>query len=255
MSEDKNQVDVWNPLRAHTSARIGLGRIGVSMPTAEVLRFSLAHARAKDAVHAPLDADKLISQLHEEDYLATSVASKAADRASYLLRPDLGRELDEKYVAPLREMVDATKAVDVAVVLADGLSAIAVERHAIELLDRFRVMFKTDWSCVPIVVATQSRVALGDDVANALRAKLVIVMIGERPGLSSPDSLGIYVTFAPRKGQADSGRNCISNVRPQGLGYDEAVVKLHWLVQQSIRLQMTGVDLKDNSDVVALGKP
>jgi ethanolamine ammonia-lyase small subunit len=244
------QQNPWDELRAHTSARIALGRVGSSLPTSEVLRFGLAHAQARDAVHRPLDRAALQTQLEADGFRTLLAASEAQDRQQYLLRPDLGRRLRATCRAELERQASAP---EFAVVIADGLSSIAAERHAWPLLRLFRERFSTDWPNTPVVIAEQGRVALGDGIGQALRARLVVVMIGERPGLSSPDSLGLYVTFAPRTGRSDGERNCISNVRPDGLGYAEAAFKLDYLVRESLRLQLSGVALKDDSLLQEVG--
>jgi ethanolamine ammonia-lyase small subunit len=243
---DLIQHNPWDELRAHTSARIALGRVGSSLPTAEVLRFGLAHAQARDAVHRPLDTVQLAGELRAEGFNALCVNSQASDRQIYLLRPDLGRQLAPDDRVQLQQWATAP---ELAVVIADGLSAVATQRHALPLLMAFRASWDADWNNVPIVVVRQGRVAVGDEIGAALRARLIIVLIGERPGLSSPDSLGIYVTFAPRMGCRDNERNCISNVRPEGLSYAAAAHKLEFLVRQALRLQLSGVELKDDSDL------
>jgi ethanolamine ammonia-lyase small subunit len=226
--------DPWAALRAHTPARIALGRAGASLPTREVLGFGLAHARARDAVHHALDVEKLLQEL--KDHRPVSVRSAAPDRATYLTRPDLGRKLDSELSG------DA----EVVVAIEDGLSAVAVQTHAVPLLDELKKLSER-WHNVPIVVATQGRVALGDEIGERMKAKLVVVLIGERPGLSSPDSLGAYLTHAPRVGRTDAERNCISNIRPQGLGYAEAARRLDWLASAALARGLTGVGLKDES--------
>lgn len=243
---DLIQRNPWDELRAHTSARIALGRVGCSLPTAEVLRFGLAHAQARDAVHRPLDFAELERQLRDEGFRALKVRSDAEDRQTYLLRPDRGRHLHED----CRQQLERERpAPELAIVLADGLSSVAVQRHALPLLLALRERFACDWADTPVVLAEQGRVAIGDGIAEALRARLVIVMIGERPGLTSPDSLGLYLTYAPRVGCLDSQRNCISNVRPEGLPYDLAAHKLDYLARQALRLQLSGVQLKDDSNL------
>jgi ethanolamine ammonia-lyase small subunit len=245
--------DPWGDLRVHTQARVALGRAGVSLPTDEVLRFGYAHALARDAVHLPLDAALLCQQLQAQGWPTLPVHSAAADRATYLLRPDLGRRLSEESAAMLSEHANAAGC-DIQLVVADGLSSLAASRHALPLIALIRAAAPPAWRFGPIVVAQQARVALGDPIGEQLRARLVVVLIGERPGLSSPDSLGLYLTWAPRSGRSDAERNCISNVRPEGLGYEQAARKLLWLCGQALRLQLTGVQLKDRSDVLELGQ-
>jgi ethanolamine ammonia-lyase small subunit len=211
-----------------------LGRAGHSLPTDELLRFDLDCARARDAVHEELDAGWL-ARPH------ITVTSAAADRRTYLLRPDLGRKLSTESAAHL-EHGDY----DAAIVIADGLSARAIHHHAAALLDAvLPPLTEEGWRLAPLVVARQGRVAIGDDIAYRLGARLVVVLIGERPGLTSPDSLGIYLTWDPRPGRTDAERNCISNVRPEGLPYDVAAHKLLFLMRESLRRRISGVGLKD----------
>jgi ethanolamine ammonia-lyase small subunit len=243
--------DPWAGLRAHTPARVALGRSGVSLPTDEVLRFGLAHAAARDAVHLPLDVDALREALQREGWPTLHAHSAAPDRATYLLRPDLGRRLDERSAADLSAQAQGVGC-DLLFVVGDGLSSMAVARHAPPLLAAVRPLLPAGWRVGPVVVAEQARVALGDPIGEALRARLVVVLIGERPGLSSPDSLGLYLTWSPRRGRQDAERNCISNVRPEGLPVDAAARKLVWLCAEAARLQLSGVALKDLSDQVAL---
>ncbi len=243
-------ADPWAELRRHTPARIALGRAGASLPTAEVLGFGLAHAQARDAVQTPLDVPRLLAALAASHWPALALASRAPDRPTYLLRPDLGRQLDP---ADLPLLTGAARGpCDVALVLADGLSALAVQAHAVPLLDALRGLLDPAWRIAPVCVVRQGRVAIGDDIGAALRARVVAVLIGERPGLSSPDSLGVYVTYAPRVGRSDAERNCISNVRPAGLPLADGARKLAWHLREALRLQLTGVGLKDESDIAAL---
>lgn len=239
----------WTQLRRYTPARIALGRAGPAVPTREVLAFGLAHANARDAVHHPLDADALEAELHAAGHAPVRVHSAASDRATYLTRPDLGRKLDEDSA---RSLASRAGSPEIAVAIEDGLSAIAVQKHAAPLLCELRAIAPSRWSGTPVVVALQGRVALGDEIGERLGARLVVVMIGERPGLSSPDSLGLYITHAPRVGRTDAERNCISNVRPEGLGYTAAAAKADWLVAEALRRELTGVALKDGSDSVRL---
>jgi ethanolamine ammonia-lyase small subunit len=245
------QHNPWDELRAHTSARIALGRVGCSLPTREVLKFGLAHAQARDAVHRPLDFSEFKHQLKGEGFRTLQVHSNAEDRQTYLLRPDYGRHLHDDCRAHLLHELAAP---ELAIVVADGLSSIAVQRHALPLLLAFRQRFDTDWANTPVVLAEQGRVAIGDGIAVALRARLVIVLIGERPGLTSPDSLGLYLTYQPRVGCMDSQRNCISNVRPEGLPYALAAHKLDYLARAALRLQLSGVALKDDSNLQAVAQ-
>ena len=233
--------DPWQALRRRTAARIGLGRIGASLPTAELLRFGLAHAQARDAVHGALDADALGAELQAHGYAVLQAKSMAPDRETYLLRPDLGRRID----GDSRTLLEQAPRADVALVIADGLSAQAAQRHAAPVALLLRDLLG-GWPA-PVVIAQQGRVALGDDIGAALGARLAIVMLGERPGLSSPDSLGLYLTWKPRRGLTDAARNCISNVRPQGLAYDTAAQRLLWLLDAASTRQLSGVNLKDET--------
>ncbi|MCE1172406.1 MAG: ethanolamine ammonia-lyase subunit EutC [Azovibrio sp.] len=247
--------DNWDQLRRHTRARIALGRAGVSLPTREVLNFSLAHAQARDAVHLPLDTTALAGELAHQGFHPLQVHSAAPDRAAYLRRPDWGRRLDEAGRATLLAARPVGESPALVILVADGLSALAVSRHAPPLLAALGAHLP-DLAAAPLVIARQGRVALGDEVGELLGARLVVVLIGERPGLSSPDSLGIYLTWAPRVGCNDAGRNCISNVRPEGLSYAQAAWKLAYLINGARRLGCTGVRLKDDSDTpAALASP
>jgi ethanolamine ammonia-lyase small subunit len=235
--------DVWTRLRRYTPARIGLGRVGGSVPTQALLDFELAHARARDAVHARFDASALAGELRRVGFgEAIIVASQARDRMEYLLRPDLGRVLDAESLERLRK-----SRCDLALVIADGLSAVAPARHAVPLLRKLWMVLGSTWTNVTAVVANHARVALGDEIGELLGAEAVVVLIGERPGLTSPDSLGVYLTWAPRVGRTDAERNCISNVRPEGLPYPEAAQRLAYLLNEARRLQLSGIVLKDDS--------
>jgi len=243
--------DPWQTLRRFTPARIALGRSGASLPTAEILRFGLAHAQARDAVHLALDVAALDAVLRPRHGESVVVHSLAPDRATYLLRPDLGRRLDEASADRLARTAAARRdGWDLAFVIADGLSALAVQHHAPALLDVLVPRLPADCTVAPPVIAVQGRVALGDEIGELLGARLVAILIGERPGLSSPDSLGVYLTWAPKRGRHDAERNCVSNVRPEGLGYDAGAMKLAWLMKEARHLQLTGVGLKDRSDLL-----
>jgi ethanolamine ammonia-lyase small subunit len=252
MSRDRPVVaDPWTELRKLTPARIALGRTGASLPTEEVLRFGLAHALARDAVHQPLEVEKLDADLRAHGFESVRVHSMARDRHMYLLRPDLGRRLWPESAGSLRA-VDARER-DLCLVAADGLSSAAVQRHAAPLLAAFRAEAGARWTAAPVVIAEQARVALGDEIGEIVKARVVAVLIGERPGLSSPDSLGVYLTYEPRVGRNDGERNCISNVRPEGLGYAEAARRMAWLIGEAFRLRLTGVKLEDGSDRLIAG--
>jgi ethanolamine ammonia-lyase small subunit len=222
----------------YTMARVGIGRAGNSLPTRELLDFQLAHARARDAVHFALDAELIRRELESAGWDATRVHSAARDRSEYLRRPDLGRRLNADSRAKLERLRGEF---DVVFVIADGLSALAVHRHAVELLGclRERIEGKT----APLVIAEQGRVALSDDIGDALNAKLAVMLIGERPGLSSPDSLGAYLTWSPRPGRTDAERNCISNIRPEGMSTGAAAGLLVMLMNAARTRQISGVTL------------
>lgn len=239
-----NGVRRWRDLRAFTDARVGLGRAGNALPTAAHLDFQEAHAVARDAVFSALDVPVLMEALPS----SVAVRSQAPDRRTYLLRPDLGRRLAD--AAPLAPHASDW---DIAFVIADGLCATGVQRHAPEVLARVAPRLRDSGLRVaPVVIATQARVALGDPIGAALGARAVAVLIGERPGLSALDSMGIYLTWTPRPGRTDAERNCISNVRPRGLSYDDAAAKLLWLVGAMRVLGATGVALKDEMPEAAI---
>jgi ethanolamine ammonia-lyase small subunit len=249
---DSIEKNPWNALRQFTNARIALGRAGNSLPTAPLLAFNLSHAQARDAVHHPLDVKALHDRLRAQRFSTLDVHSAAPDREHYLRRPDLGRRLRDESREALKQ--HAASAPEVVFVIADGLSAFAASKQAVPLLEAVMPRL-TDWTVGPVVVARQARVALGDEIGELLGAKLVVMLIGERPGLSSPDSLGIYLTYAPKVGCNDAQRNCISNVRPEGLDYPLAAHKLHYLLTHARRLGLTGVGLKDDSDALLSDTP
>ena len=243
--------DPWTELTGLTGARIALGRAGPALPTREVLALALAHAQARDAVHAAFDVGAVARGLEALGHTTVQVASAAPDRATYLRRPDLGRKLS----AASRQILERTEArgTDLVLVVADGLSSAAVHAHAVPLIEALQpYLDRAGWSLGPVVIATQARVALGDEIGERLGAGMVALLVGERPGLSSPDSLGVYLTCAPRVGRTDAERNCISNIRPEGLSYEEAAFKLAWHIAEARRLGLTGVGLKDESDLVTL---
>ena len=247
----------WQQLRQFTLARIALGRTGVSLPTQPQLAFQLAHAQARDAVHLALDVPQLIEQLEAAGIAGANdclpLDSAASDRLEYLQRPDLGRRLNhasrERLNALLQQPQPQPQRVfDIAFVIADGLSALAIARHATPLLVRvMHHIAAENYSFAPLAIVRQARVAIGDEVAELLGARLVVLLIGERPGLSSSDSLGVYLTWMPRVGLTDASRNCVSNVRLAGLSYDAAAFKVHYLILEMRDRQLSGVLLKDES--------
>jgi ethanolamine ammonia-lyase small subunit len=276
------ELDPFARLRNSTPARIGLGRCGHGLPTAALLDFQLAHARARDAVHEKLDPEALKAALGARETI--TVHSQAPDRQTYLQRPDLGRQLLEADVTRLTTIghaaaqdagsqransaqdaggqrtnsdrrgkgTDCPSPYELAFVIADGLSAPAVHTHAAPLLQTLLPKLP-DWHLAPIVIACQARVALGDEIGSLLGATLVVVLIGERPGLSAPDSLGAYLTWHPRQGRQDSERNCISNIRPPtGLSCEQAASRIAWLLSAARRQKLTGVALKDASAIPTL---
>ncbi len=241
-------TDLWDLLRQNTSARIGLGRVGDSLPTTRVLEFAAAHAAARDAVHHPLDVDSLVGAIEPLGLGTPSVvASRAADRSEYLRRPDLGRQ-------PTQDFSIVAHEADIGIVLADGLSPTALTAHAAGIVGAIKDVLTPQYSIAPPVIATQARVALGDHIGAAQKVGTLIVVIGERPGLSVADSVGIYLTHLPRPGRADSERNCISNIHPPGgQSYIGAARVVAALVEGARALGRSGVDLKDTSR--ALGPP
>jgi ethanolamine ammonia-lyase small subunit len=259
------RADAWQKLRDLTPARIALGRAGASVPTAELLDFQLAHARARDAVHAPFDARALAAEISRLGVSTLCLASAAPDRETFLRRPDLGRRLD----GPSRETLAAAAAAlstcegesavdappsaagarfDVVIIVSDGLSALAAQRQAAPLLSAWLPLLRAERRTVaPIVIVERGRVALEDEIGQVLGARVAVILIGERPGLGSPDSLGAYLVFGPRAGLTDAHRNCLSNIRPQGLPPDAAALRLHYLFRESLSRKISGVTLKDES--------
>ena len=228
-----HRSEIWKRLKRLTPARIGLGRAGSALPTAEVLRFGVAHAEARDAVQARLDVETLQANLVGLGLTSIIVESQATDRATYLQRPDLGRRLSARSAAALVAL-PKEPLVDLAIVIADGLSARAIEAHAVKFVAALKPWIAAArWSLGPLVLATQARVALGDEAGALLAARAVMILIGERPGLSSPDSLGAYLTLSPKTARTDAERNCISNIRSAGLGYDHAAFKAAWIATAS----------------------
>jgi ethanolamine ammonia-lyase small subunit len=237
-------------LRHLTPARVGLGRAGASLPTSALLEFTLDHARARDAVHADLDASAVVSGVEALGLQTLQVSSRVQNRKDYLKRPDLGRKLDPAS----RELLASRHRgpCDLAIVIADGLSPSAVNAHAVELVRHLMLRLAPGGvELGPVVVALGARVALGDEIGALLGARMAAMLIGERPGLSAPHSLGAYLTFGPRTGCTDAMRNCVSNIHSCGLSYDEAAFKVAWLIREGLARHVTGVALKDESGVKA----
>ncbi|CAD5250047.1 MULTISPECIES: ethanolamine ammonia-lyase subunit EutC [Halomonadaceae] len=244
----------WERLNAFTDARIGLGRAGVSLPTSKLLAFQLAHAQAQDAVHCPLDMEALSTELTQALDLSEAplrLHSHARDRAMYLQRPDYGRRLNDETREHLQKAAASQQRYDLAIVVVDGLSALAVQQNSAPFLGALYQMLSSDaadWQLAPLTLVEQGRVAIGDEIGALLNADAVLVMIGERPGLSSPDSLGLYMTWAPEPGLKDDRRNCISNVRPAGLQVEEAARRFFLLLKEARQRKLSGVKLKDRSE-------
>jgi ethanolamine ammonia-lyase small subunit len=238
-------VDAWAELHGVTPARIGLPRTGASIATRPVLELRLAHARARDAVHDALDVARLAADLGASGREVFVVESQATDRQTYLMRPDLGRTLAPWSAAMLQQR---EQGFDVMFVIADGLSARAVQEHAAPVLERVMAVLPRSWRVGPLVIARQGRVAIGDAIAELLQAECVVLLIGERPGLSAPDSMGAYLTYKPRETTTDADRNCISNIRPAGIGYDDAAFKLTRLLLAMRARKISGVALKDETE-------
>lgn len=254
IAHDAEQVAIANPwqaLRQFTAARIALGRAGTSMPTRAQLDFQFAHARARDAVHLAFNHQQISQQLQAHGLVSLLVHSAADNRDMYLQRPDLGRKLNVASQETLKAYSQQhSQSIDLAVVVADGLSSLAIEHHALPMVLEIQQLCQNlGWTMSPVVLAEQSRVALADEVGALLNAKMVVILIGERPGLSSPDSLGLYFTWAPKVGLNDAYRNCISNVRLEGLSYQMAAHRLGYLMNEAYKRQLSGVNLKDEAQV------
>ncbi|WP_073956956.1 ethanolamine ammonia-lyase subunit EutC [Thalassospira sp. TSL5-1] len=246
---DIPRLDPWSRLRVHTSARIGLGRVGDGLPTRQLLEFQMAHARARDSVHMPFDAALLADNIGDLGVPVMTVQSRAANRAEFLQRPDYGRKLAPDSETELEAAANTTvpnAAPDIVFILADGLSARAIHENGADMLRQTLSLLGKDWSVGPVVLAHQARVALGDEIASRLKAKISVVLIGERPGLSSADSLGAYLTFGPKPGCSNAQRNCISNIRPAGFPVRDAAHKLVYLMNAARQNSISGVSLKDN---------
>lgn len=249
--------ETWTELKSLTAARIALGRSGASQPTSAMLSFQLDHSRARDAIHSSMDATGLQDDLQKIGLHCLKLSSEAGHRSLYLKRPDLGRKLNYASKQSLKDHLELEKAptdsgfrFDIVFVIADGLSARAVQDHSVSFISAFQNLLqneKKDLRIGPVCIVEQGRVAIGDPVGEILNSALVAVLIGERPGLSSPDSMGLYMTYAPRSGTTDERRNCISNIRPEGLQIQDAVRRFFYLATQSMNRALSGVFLKDDS--------
>jgi ethanolamine ammonia-lyase small subunit len=238
--------DPWQGLQQFTAARIALGRTGAAVPLQQALDFKLAHAFARDAVYSILDKQLLTDGLQAISPRHYWLHSQAIDRATYLQRPDFGRRLNDISIQQLS--TEPTDPCDIAIVLVDGLSATAINEHALPYLQIILPALQAkQFTIAPITVVQQGRVAIGDEIGTLLKAKLTIVLIGERPGLSSPNSMGAYITYQPALSLTDESRNCISNIRPEGLPLKAAADTLLYLVSEALRLQLSGVGLKDDA--------
>ena len=235
-------------LKEFTAARIGIGRVGASIPTKQMLNFKLAHAHARDAVYSVLDIDTIINHLKIFNLPVLLLHSKAENRAQYLQRPDLGRKLKKSSANQLKAHAGNY---DVCLIIADGLSASAINENITGLLKILvPLLSAAKLSMAPLCFVEQGRVAVSDKIAHHLNAKLSVILIGERPGLSSADSIGAYLTYEPKPGLTDESRNCISNIRPQGLPFKPAAEKIFYLIQEAFRLKLSGVGLKDNQGLL-----
>ena len=250
--------DPWHPLRRLTAARIALGRTGGSLPTRELLDLRLAHARARDAVHAPFDGPALAVRLGRLGPEALWVESAAASTEEFLRRPDLGRVLSE---SSRRQLTMGAGAIpntpaELVIIVSDGLSSLAATVQTEPLLAALLPLVRqSGWKLAPLVVVTRGRVALQDEIGAIFGARLSLMLLGERPGLGAADSLGAYFTYAPRPGLTDANRNCVSNIRPEGSPPVEAAHKIFYLLSQALRQELSGVELKDDAPRDSLSAP
>ena len=250
LSKSSRVPDPWITLQRHTSARIALGRAGVSVPSNALLDFKLAHAHARDAVYSTLDYDTLTAALKKMGLETINLRSQATTRQEYLQRPDLGRKLSEASKDLLTSAASENQT-RLSVIVADGLSAEAVNDHVLSLIGLLLARFRESGiTLAPFALVDQGRVAISDEVGFLLRSEMALILIGERPGLTSPNSLGAYLTYSPRPGLTDESRNCISNIRPEGLPYGEAADKLFYLIREALRRKVSGVSLKDNAGLL-----
>lgn len=251
MANDKTSIkisDPWDKLKRFTRARIALGRTGSSLLTGDVLEFQLAHALARDAVDISLDFNVLEQALNQDGCPTLRLQTCAGNRQEYLQRPDLGRLLNQSSITKLQTQTKAKAGTYISLVIADGLSSSAIANHGRPLINKLvPVLQERGFILSPICLVEQGRVAIGDDIAERLSARFCVVLIGERPGLSSPDSMGIYFTYQARVGRTDVDRNCISNIHQNGLSYQEAIIKLLYLLGEAERLKFSGVNLKDQA--------
>jgi ethanolamine ammonia-lyase small subunit len=240
------KTDGWSSLKKLTNARIALGRAGISVPVNEMLQFKMAHAQARDEVFSLLNMNALLQQLNDFNLAVYHLKSQASDKHIYLKRPDLGRRLHEDSVKQLTDLKNTSHTV--CITITDGLSATAVNNHAIQILALLIPMLTAlKLNIAPICLVENGRVAIADETASLLNSKLSLILIGERPGLSSPDSLGAYITYQPRPGLTDESRNCISNIRPEGLSYKQATDRISYLIREAIHLKLSGIGLKENA--------
>jgi ethanolamine ammonia-lyase small subunit len=243
-----SEIEPLKALREFTSARIAIGRVGTSIPLKQSLEFKLAHAHARDAVYSELNINNLTNLIKQFDLPVLHLHSRVNNRGQYLKRPDMGRKLNDDSLAQLQDYSTET---DIALIIADGLSATAVNDNTIGLLQvLIPQLLAANFKLAPISLVEQGRVAVGDDIGYGLNAKLSLVLIGERPGLSSADSLGAYLTYNPKPGLTDEMRNCISNIRPGGLIYKKAAKKIFYLITEAFKRKLSGVDLKDNDGLL-----
>ena len=253
MLQEQNNIenDNWDFLRKHTAARIALGHVGISLPTKSLLEVRLAHAKARDAVYSELNEEKIKNQLSELGIETISIKSSSISRNEYLKNPNTGKILDEDSKNTLKQSLSN---LDLCFVIADGLSAKAVNDHATEVITILHSKLKKlKWSIAPIILAKQARVALSDEIGSLLKAEIIIMLIGERPGLSASDSMGAYITYRPVLGLTDERRNCVSNIRPEGLIYHFAAEKLFYLLTEMKTKKISGIHLKDRQDGLFLG--
>lgn len=235
--------DVWASLKSFTAARIAIGRTGNSIPLQQVLAFKLAHAHARDAVYSKLDIDALRDSLSQFDLPVHHLHSRAIHREKYLTRPDCGRQLDE----PSAQQLQNQPPVTIALIIADGLSATAINQYAVALLQLIiPKLVAANMGKLSISLVEQGRVAVADEIGQAFAATLSVILIGERPGLTAPDSMSAYLTYKPQVGLTDEARNCISNIRPEGLDIPAAADKLFYLIAEALRRKLSGIALKDN---------